>query len=176
MNDVGKEYGAALFMLASEESAREEYAKALETVKSAFASSPEYALLLSSPSISQGERLGAIEKTFSDVVPPYVLSFLQLMCEKGRLCFLDTAIDEFFALLDASKRVSNAKVTSAVALTDAEKQKLTSRLEALCKGEVNTEYFIDENLLGGLVVELDGKIMDGSLRQRLREIKEVISI
>lgn len=176
MNNVGKEYGAALFMLASEESAREEYAQALGLVKDAFAESPEYAELLSSPGITQSERLRAIETAFEGSVPEGVLSFLQLMCEKGRLCFLDTAIEEYFSLLDASKRISSAKVTSAVELTDSEKQKLKSRLVQLCHGEVNIEYFIDEKLLGGLVVELDGKIMDGSLRQRLREIKEVISI
>ena len=176
MNDIGKEYGAALFMLASEESAREEYAKALDSIRGAFAASPEYALLLSSLGIVLSERLSAIEEAFGDTVPSHVLSFVQLMCEKGRLSCINAAIDEYFSLLDASKHVSNARVTSAVELTDGEKEKLTARLEAICRGKVNIEYFIDEKLLGGLVVEIDGKIMDGSLRQRLREIKEVISI
>ena len=42
-------------------------------------------------------------------------------------------------------------------------------------GKVNVEYVVDPALLGGLIVERDGKIMDASLRRRLREVKEVIS-
>ncbi len=176
MNDIGKEYGAALFMLASEQNACEDYAAALRTVKESFIECPEYTELLSSPSVSLGERLSAIEQAFADSVPEHVLSFLQLLCEKGRFNCFEEAMAEYNSLLDASKRISNAKVTSAVELTSDEKQRLTKKLECMCGGKVNIEYFIDVLLIGGLVVELDGKIMDGSIRHRLRDVKEVISI
>ena len=86
-----------------------------------------------------------------------------------------TAAEEYFALLDALRRRSNAKVISAVELTDEEKSKIKARLESIYKGEVNMEYSVDGSILGGLIVEINGKIMDGSLRHRLREVKEVIS-
>ena len=57
-----------------------------------------------------------------------------------------------------------------------EKEKLESKLEKVCGGKVKAEYFVDESLIGGLVVETDGRIMDGSIRQKLREVKEVIGI
>ena len=152
MTDVAKEYGAALFMLACEESATEEYGKALSSVKTAFEESPEYLMLLDSPNISLGERLAAIEAVFSE-----------------------NAAEEYFALLDAFRRRSNAKVISAVELSDEEKGKIKAKLESIYKGEVNMEYSVDGAILGGLIVEINGKIMDGSLRHRLREVKEVIS-
>ena len=175
MTDVAKEYGAALFMLACEESATEEYGKALSSVKTAFEESPEYLMLLDSPNISLGERLAAIEAVFSENAPEHLLSFLMLLCEKGRIqCFM-TAAEEYFALLDAFRRRSNAKVISAVELSDEEKGKIKAKLESRYKGEVNMEYSVDGAILGGLIVEINGKIMDGSLRHRLREVKEVIS-
>ena len=79
------------------------------------------------------------------------------------------------ALLDVSRHVSSAKVTSAVELTAEEKQKLMKKLESLCNGRVNAEYVIDTSLIGGLVVEIDGKIFDGSLRHRLRKVKDVMA-
>ena len=42
-------------------------------------------------------------------------------------------------------------------------------------GDVNMEYVVDSSIMGGVIVELDGKIMDGSLRHRLREVKDVIN-
>ena len=176
MNDIGKEYGAAIFMLACEKNAKNEYADSLKKLKIVFDENPEYESFLSSPSIALGERLKAIEAAFSDAVEPDVLSYLQLMCEKGRICCFLSSVEEYMALLDASMRISNAKVRSAVELTEDEKQRLKSKLEKIYEGEVNLEYAVDKSLLGGLVVEVDGKIMDGSLRHRLRDVKEVMSV
>ena len=175
MTGISKEYGTALFMLACEEHMQRPFAEALEKVKTAFLEHPQYAEMLSSPSISLGDRLCAIEAAFAAEIPEHVLSYLKLLCEKGRIsCFLES-VDAYKELLDASERVSNAKVTSAVALTEEEKQKLIKKLESMNQGKVHAEYFVDETLLGGLIVEVDGKIMDGSLRHRLHDVKEVMN-
>ena len=175
MNDVSKEYGAALFMLACEENAKDEYGAALELLKSHFEQNPDYTEFLASPGIPLGERLSAIEAAFADAIPVNVLSYIQLMCEKGRIENFFEAANEYKALLDASKHISTAKVTSAVELNDDEKTKLHNRLKAMSGGDVNMEYSVDSSLLGGLIVELDDKIMDGSLRNKLREVKDVIN-
>ena len=175
MTEISKEYGTALFMLACEERQQRSYADALEKIRTAFVDHPQYAEMLSSPSIPLQVRLNAIEAAFSETAPEHVLSYLKLLCEKGRIsCFLES-VEEYRALLNASEHISNAKITSAVALTDAEKQKLIRKLESMNRGRVRAEYFVDETLLGGLIVEVDGKIMDGSLRHRLYDVKEVMN-
>lgn len=175
MTEIGKEYGTALFMLACEENAQNEYAEALERLKAVFLENLGYQDFLSSPSIPLGERLSAIEAAFAGSVPENVLSYLQLLCEKGRIsCFLES-VGEYKALLDASQRVSNAEVTSAVEITEEEKKRLQEKLEKLCEGKVNIKYEIDPAVLGGLIIEMDGKVIDGSLRNRLREVKEVMN-
>ena len=175
MTDIAKEYGTALFMVACEENSKREYAEALERIKKTLDSFPEYSELISSPGIPLNERLDVIDKTFSGSVPEHVLSYLKLLCEKGRISCLKDSIGEYKALLDESERVSKVKVTSATPLTDEEKRKLISKLEQMEKRKVSAEYFVDAALLGGLVVTVDGKIMDGSVRQRLHDVKEVIN-
>ncbi len=175
MIEIGKEYGTALFMLACEFNEKKSYAKALADVKNVFCEYPQYIELLSSPGIPLKERLGIIDNTFSDMVPEHVLSYLKLLCEKGRIQSFMESVDEYNALLDASEHISNAKITSAVELTSEEKQKLINKLELIEKGKVHAEYFVDKTLLGGLIVEVDGKIMDGSLRHRLHDVKEVMN-
>lgn len=175
MNEISKEYGTALFALACEENAKHEYASALSAVKALLDDSPEYAELISSPGIPLSERLAVIEQAFSEAVPAHVLSYLQLMCEKGRFSYFDESVEQYNALLNASEQISTAKITSAIELTSAEKEKLVSKLEARYHCCISAEYYIDKAMLGGLIVELDGKILDGSLRQRLREVKEVMN-
>ena len=175
MNNIGKEYGTALFALSCETQSQESYASSLRSVCEVFEQNPEYAEFLSSPSVLLSERLASVDACFGDTEPEHVVSLLKLLCEKRRIFCLGEAVREFMALLDAAGRVSSAKVTSAVPLTDTEKQKLIQKLESLCGGRVNAEYFVDAAVLGGLVVEIDGKVMDGTLRQRLRNVKEVIN-
>ena len=175
MTEIAKEYGTALFMLACEENEKMGYADALMMIKDTFLEYPQYIELLSSPSISLNERLSVIDKAFSDTVPQHVLYYLKLLCEKGRIAYFLESVEEYKALLDASEHISNARITSAVELTESEKQKLINKLELINKGRVAAEYFVDPTLLGGLIVEVDGKIMDGSLRHRLQEVKEVMN-
>ena len=176
MAEIGKEYGQALFMLACEVGRQKEYGQVLEQVKAVFADQPDYPQLLASPAIPMEERLRAIEAAFADLAPEHVLSYLKLLCEKGRIgCFAESA-QAYKELLDASEHIANAKITSAVELTEEEKRKLQLALERRCKGQVRAEYVVDEGLLGGMIVEVDGNILDGSLRQRLSEVKEVIRV
>ena len=175
MNDVAKEYGAALFLLACEENQKKEYEAALNTVKTSFLEHPDFLELLNSPALSMAERLSVIDTVFAENLPQRVLSFLKLLCEKGRISCFFRAAEEYEALLATSEMVYNARVTSATELTDAEKKKLIQKLEQMQGGKVEAEYFTDKALLGGLTVEMDGKILDGSLRHRLGEIKEVMN-
>ena len=175
MAEISKEYGAAIFMLACEKNAKKEYGEALKSLGEVFKENPDYLGFLASPSIPMSQRLSALDEVFLSKTPEDVLSFIKLMCEKGRVeCFFEAA-EEFEKLLLESERVLNAKVTSAAELTSEEKAKLKHKLEEVNKSQLDLEYFIDESLLGGIIVEIDGKILDGSLKSRLRDIKEVIN-
>ena len=175
MTEISKEYGAALFMLAREEKEEDTLLAAIEMVEGTLSDTPQFLVLLSSPSISLEERLGVIDTVFGGSVPTHLLSFIKLLCEKGRISCLLEAFTEYKGLLDASRRVYVARVTSALALTKEEEEKLVAKLTKMMKGNVRCEYEIDPSLLGGVIVEMDGKIMDGSLRHRLFEMKEVMN-
>ena len=68
----------------------------------------------------------------------------------------------------------HATITSAIELTDTEKQKIVSKLEQSYKKEVVAKYFVDSSIIGGIIIDIDGKIIDASIKGRLYDIKEVI--
>lgn len=174
MPDMHNEYAAALFSLAMETGSESAYARALEDVQAVFHAEPDYVAFLASPAIAKAERTQALEQAFASVLPEHVLSFLQLLCERGHIGGLDGCVAEYRKLLDEHLRMSTAKVTSYLPLTEEEKQRLKEKLEKSSGHTVILECGTDEGLLGGMVVEMDGKIMDGSLRRRLQDIKDVI--
>lgn len=174
MARISKEYAEALFALACEEGREAEFLTALERIEKILEEQPDYAALLSSPSIPLNERLEAVEAALADGFPKYVISWVQLLCEKGRIGCFSECVKEYRALLAAKNAVVTAKVTSAVPLTEGEAEALKQKLEKISGQTVLLDCTVDPALLGGVVVEMNGRVMDGSLRHRLRAVKEVM--
>ena len=101
--------------------------------------------------------------------------FLHVLTGKGHIRQLDACIKAYAELHDSARKLATAVVTSAVELTDAEKDKLKAKLEQRLGRTIRLECSVDPSLLGGLVVQVDGRIIDGSLKHRLQEIKEVMN-
>ena len=174
MTNVSKEYAEALFLLSEENGECEAIATALETVSDVLKENPAYVEFLSSPAIPKNERVQAIGTAFASL-PETAVSFLQLLCERGHIRTYDTVAEHFAALCREAQNRTTATVISAVELTDEEKARLNEKLNAAGNKTVTIEWTVDESLLGGVIVEMDGKVLDGSLRHRLQEVKEVIS-
>lgn len=174
MTDISKEYASALFALARESGTEQEFSAALALIDRALTAQPEYGLLLSSPNIPLRERLGLLEEAFGAQVPEYVLSFTKILCEKGHIRQFSACVEEYEALHRAMSEVSAARIVSAVELTEEEKAALLKKLTTLSGHTVQPCYEVDGSILGGVVIYMDDRVIDGSLKHKFREIKEVI--
>ncbi len=175
MVQTEREYAEALFAVALEENAVNEYLQALECVKQLVQDNPDYIEFLASPAIALSERTGAVEEAFGGRMPEYTVSFLKLLCENGRIRTLFDCVDEFSKLAMAFSNRAAAQIYSAVPLSEEQKKSVCARLERLTQKSVDPVYIIDESLIGGLKIEVDGKTFDGSIRRRLGEIKDVMN-
>ena len=175
MVQTEREYAEALFALAAEENAADEYLQALETVKQVVDENPDYIEFLASPAIALSERINSVEEAFGADMPEYVVSFLKLLCENGKVRTLFGCIDEFSKLAMAFSNRTVAEIYSAVPLNDEQKTGVCKKLEKLTKKSVDPVYIIDESLIGGLKIEVDGKTFDGSIKHRLGEMKDVMN-
>lgn len=173
MTGPEKDYAAALFMLAAEEQRIAEYHDALYTVCSAVNSEPDYSEFLSSPAIPLNDRLYAIDEAFG-TLPEHIVSFLKLLCEHGYIRVLPACVEEFDKLSQALENRTTAHVISAVPLDGEQKQALCRKLESLTGKGVDAVYDVDGGLLGGVVIEVEGKTYDGSLKHRLHDVKDVM--
>ena len=175
MTEISREYAVALFDLAQETKSENVVGEGLKLVDGLMRENPEVLDFLAAPNIPKRERTGVLETALKDHVPEYVLSFVQILCEQGSIRSIEKCALEYEELLNAAQGLSTARVVSAIALTDEEKRQLQQKLSAKTGRKVRLECSVDESLLGGLVVTLDGKVMDGSLKHRLNEVREVMN-
>lgn len=175
MTQTNKEYAEALFTLAVENNMLENYSEALQIIKNSVQENPDYTLFLDSPAVPLSERLAAVDAAFEKDFHEYIVSFLKLLCENGRIRELINCIDEFDELKRLASNITTATVYSAVELTDSAKEKLITKLEAMSGKTVEAVYVIDSSVLGGIKIEIDGKTIDGSVTNNLKRIKGVMN-
>lgn len=175
MTEATKEYAVALYTLAREEGKAEEWGERLREVRELLRSNPGYLELLENPAIDARERGGLLEQALGADVPGELVALLKLLCERRRLKQFPAIVDEYTRMLDSLLMVSEARVVSAAPLTEGEKNRLRAALEKRSGHRVVLRCEVDESLIGGMTVEIDGQMADGSLRSRLREVKDVIS-
>lgn len=173
MMQTDKEYAEALFALSLEEGLETDISGALTVLKQVIDDNPEYIGLLSSPAIPMKERMALIDEALEGSVE-YVISFVKLICEKGHAQILPMAVDEYFKLVDAFSGKAKATVYSAIELDDKQKKAVCLKLEKLTGKQPEPVYVIDKSLIGGLKIETEGKVYDGSIRHRLLDVKDVI--
>ncbi|MCQ2465894.1 MAG: ATP synthase F1 subunit delta [Clostridia bacterium] len=175
MNGNAKEYALAIFAVALENDSVEQVHEDLLLVRDALVENPEYKDYLVNPAIPKSERMANLELVFSEQVCDDVFAFLNIICDHGDVFTLEPAIEEFNVMFESHMRMAKAVITSAVELTEDEKTKLITKLQAVTKKNVEAVYVIDKSLIGGVTVDVDGKFYDGSVRKNLKNLKEVIS-
>ncbi len=174
MTEISNEYATALFSLALEVGSEKEYSDCLGIISENFKAEPEYLEFLSCPSIPVGERTSAIDTAFGSM-PEHVVSFLKILCEKGRIGNFEECFEIYGKLLSEHEKRQTAIVTSAVELTDEEKSALSAKLSKKEGCTVTITCRVDPSIIGGLIIETGGKVIDGSIRGKLSEVKDVIT-
>lgn len=174
MNDVSKEYARALFDIAFHDGTQTQVHDSLHTMLTVMVDNPRYQELLASPALSSQERNSLLDRAFGSLTQSAV-SFVKLLCDHNRINAFADCVREYTVLYDESIRTLIAHVTSAVALTEAEKTQLIAKLMKQSGKKVVADYHVDSTILGGIVVDMDGHVYDGSLKHRLVEMKGVMS-
>ena len=167
---AARRYAEAAFEVAVRDDAVDAWRGELDTA-AAIVADERVGRALANPSIALEERTATAEATFGPVVGRKVLNLIGLMLRRGRIEELPRLAAEFRRLDDERQGITRATVTSALPLEPDEVRALTERLERTTGGRVALDTQTDPSLLGGLVVLLGDRLIDGSVRSRLERLR-----
>ena len=164
-------YANALFSLSEELGTSESVLADLNATSDILKSYPEYVNLLDTPAVSVPEKLALIDKAFKSVTET-VVSIIKILAEKHSVYLLFEITKAYSALYNESRGICNAEIISAVALTDAQTQKLKEKLENMTGKTIIIKNTVDTSILGGIKLRYLGKELDGTLKARLSAIEK----
>jgi F-type H+-transporting ATPase subunit delta len=173
VSGVAGRYASALFSLAYDRRETDAVAAALAQFGRMIDESEDLRRLVRSPVFSAEDQLKALESLLTAAgIGGIAANFLKLVASKRRLFFVSQMIADYGKLNDAFRGVTRAKVTSAVPLSDEHVAALKDSLRAISGGkEVDISVKLDPSLIGGLIVQLGSRMVDGSLKTKLNAIR-----
>jgi F-type H+-transporting ATPase subunit delta len=164
-------YASALFDLAAEQGTVTAVESDLAKLSDALAESSDLRAATTNPELSrkaQGAAMAGVVKLLG--LSELTGNFLGVLAANRRLAELPAIIRAFRAIAAVQRGEVSAEVTSAHALTDAQLAALKDKLTAREGRTVKLETSVDPDLLGGLVVTIGSKRIDGSIRTRLNSL------
>ena len=169
---VSKVYGDALFEEAMEKNVLSQWYEEIGALRTIFLVNPDLAHFLNHPQIIKEEQKKVVEAIFSGKLSDGLLGFLVTVIEEGRQNDMIPICDYFTDRVKAYKKIGVVKVTSALPLSEDQKKRVEERLlETTGFVSLETEYAVDESLLGGLVIRIGDRVVDSSIKTRLEEIR-----
>lgn len=166
-------YAQALFALAQEQHVTDSVAADLHSFQALVAESRDLERLTKSPVFSADEQVKALTAVLNRAgIGGLAANFLKLVASKRRLFAVDDMIAGFNALNDAVKGVVRAEVIVAEPLSDAHLAALKNALAEISGSpSVEVAVKVDPSIIGGLIVKLGSRMVDGSLKTKLDSIR-----
>ena len=165
-----KRYAQAMFELAREHNQLDAWAFDLQLVSQAL-QDPDFRTLLSHADVPVDEKIKSIDAVLPDV-HPLVRNLLDVLVTRGLVNLAPELGEAYTKLLDIHHGRQRVEVVSAVPLDDAELQRITRFVSDLTHKEVVVTTQVDEEILGGIVIQIGDQLLDGSTRTRLESLRK----
>ena len=174
MTKAGDLYGQSLYDLALSENLTDDILGQMESVKEIFKENPDYITLLSEPSVPKKERLKLVDEAFDGQLQPYLLNFIKILVERGLLRQFSACSRRFRESYNKDHGIAEAIVTSAITLNDSQIDALKHKLESITGKKILLSQKTDASVLGGIRVDIEGKLFDGTVQGRLDELRKKV--
>ncbi len=172
VSGVAERYAKALFELAVEAKTIPQVEKDLDQLSSLVNESSDLARLVRSPVFSASDQERAMSAVADKAgITGIVGNFVRVLAGNRRLFILPGVISTFKALAAKERGEVSAEVTSAEPLSDKNIAALKDALKASIGKDVTLTTTVDPTLIGGLIVKVGSRMIDGSLRTKLNSLK-----
>lgn len=171
---VALTYGKALFEVAKEKDSVESFLEEIKFIKNLFESEPDFYELYKSPRINKFEKQGFLKEVFAEKVSSEVLNFLFVLLDKKRTTSFSDISSEYIKLANEYKNIELGIAYSAVPLTKKQIKLLEEHLSQITGKGVKLEAIEDPSLIGGIKVKIGDKVMDASIQNKMKNLKETI--
>lgn len=171
---LAKRYSEALTEVAKDRQELDTVWTDLQTVEESLKSVKEMASFLSHPVIPVSEKKDMVKAVFEGKINNDVLNLVYILLEKNKINLLSTILYCFEESMDEAKNILKVGVVSAIDIDEDLKQKLKDKLEGKLNKSVKFDFETKPEIIAGVVLKIQDKVIDGSMAAKLESFKKVL--
>ena len=174
-NETSDRYARALFEISSENSELPIIEKNLEELLKVYESNKDLEYFIKNPTQSFQNQLAVVNK-LSEIMkfPKNLKNFLSILVTKRRIFFISKIIKSFLRLAAQNKGELTASLVSSKNLSPEELKNINSELSKSVGSLLNFEYKVDEELIGGLKIQIGSLMIDTSIKNKLKKYEQLM--
>ena len=173
---VSKTYGDALFELALEEQKIDQLFEEAKVFLSVIQKDDELVKFMKHPKIVKEEKLKTGKHIFDKNFSAEFAGFLMILVQKDRFVEVEKILEYFIGRVQEHKKIGVAYVATAMALNERQKACVEKRLlETTAYETFEMNYTVDDTLLGGMVIRVGDRVVDTSIKNKLRDLSKQLS-
>jgi F-type H+-transporting ATPase subunit delta len=143
----------------------------LNSLSTVLSESVDLRKALSNPILSATAKKEIIKSVFSDSVNNSILKFLMVLCDRGRISYLDAIIEKALEIAYQKSSIEIAYVTSSIEITASQEDNLTAKLKSMTGArQIKLKMIVDNSLIGGFIAQIGSKVIDNSVKGQLRQM------
>jgi F-type H+-transporting ATPase subunit delta len=173
---LAERYAKSLVDLSTELKQLDTVYQDIALLQSICKESREFVLMLNSPIINADKKHKIINAITEGKISNITQTFIQLLCNKNRESNLPGIVASFIEQFNEIKGIHKAKLTTATPVSDAIKNSFIEKIRAATDlKNIEIETKVDEKLIGGFMLEMDGKLIDSSILRDINDVKKQFS-
>src|SRR5579883_941684 len=169
--EIAQPYAEALMSVAQSKNLTEQFGEDARSLLNLLSESEQLRNFLGNPFIQPETKKAVINQVLGEGANVYFRNFLLLLVDRRRILLLEPIFKRYLSLLRQLKQAVLAEVTSAVPLSEEQRQAVIEKVIAITNArEVELETKVDRELFGGVIIKVGSQVIDASLRGQLRRL------
>lgn len=171
-SSLSSRYAKALFDLEKKQNNLEKRLGCFESIVNTFKENAKLRKFLKAPHIDVKYKKDVLSKVFKDKFDAGFMHFLMFLIQKGRINNLESIAKEYKQMVNDHLGIWNVKITTAIAIDEKNEMKLKEKLSKKFQKQIILSKKVNPNIIGGLIMTKGNVMLDWSVEQRLKKIKE----
>jgi len=165
-------YAESLFRVASAEGVADRVEEDLHDFERMYQQNYELKEFIHNPRVRVEGKKDAMAELLASKMSRILLNHLYLVIDQDRGRMLSRIAEEYYRLANESRAKVTAEVITALPVTDGMLDDLAKELRRITKKDVHLRTRVDESIIGGVIVRVGDKVLDGSIRRKLSQLKK----
>jgi F-type H+-transporting ATPase subunit delta len=171
---LDKRYALALYTVAEEKGKVEEYLGDLRQIVSFMKNDAEFLKVIKHPEISTSRKKHMFINIFKGNIDEELLSFLLILIEKDRILFTEEKLKEMEKIHLERNNTLLVEVKTVIPLQETERENLRKKLYNMYDKKIIFDEKLDKNIIGGVYIRVGDDVIDGTIKNKLQEMKKIM--